>query len=124
MTSIDVNKLSHDLREKRVAEGLSFADLAEVVGVSASNLARIESKAVTPKPGTLMAIVRWLGVPVGSFIKSPHGNSEPIIYYPSMPMPDIVRDLLNADVTLSRRHAQALEKLFRAAYRELTGQGE
>lgn len=108
--TFDSNHLAAMVIAKRDSRGLR-ATAAEIGGVSASTLSRIEQGKV-PDLDTFLRLCRWLGVSADEFADSP-----------ASPAPgdngqraDIIAAHLRADRTLDRATARALERMVRLAY--------
>jgi len=117
--TIDISELGQHLKRKRELERLSLRDVARLTEVSAATLSRIENGAGVPDTQTLTRIARWLNVPLERVINTNAQNGEPVVYYPSEPIPDILEAHLRADPNLSAESARALAELFRVAYAAL-----
>jgi transcriptional regulator with XRE-family HTH domain len=95
---------------KRDGRGLR-ATAAEIGGVSASTLSRIEQGKV-PDLDTFLRLCRWLGVSPEEFtegppIKAAEDDGQRV---------DVIAAHLRADRTLDRATARALERMVRLAY--------
>lgn len=119
------------IRAKRRAEHLTLEQAAQASGVSAATLSRWErakpgaagleigSLPATPDTRTLAAITGWLGISLERML---HVSTPPpvehIIHHEGETTPDIVEAHLRADPTLDTKTADALSRLFRAAYEQ------
>lgn len=127
---LKLRELGEYVRRKRLDEKLSLRQVAEQVGVSAATLSRIENGVGVPDSSTLMRLASWLGIPLdrilrgvileeaGSQAPDTSQKEEPVIYYPTEPIPDIVEAHLRADRNLKPETAKALAELFRLAYKQ------
>jgi len=116
---IKISELGQHLKRKRELDRLSLRDVTKLTEVSAATLSRIENGAGIPDTQTLTRIARWLNVPLERIINPQQQNGEPVVYYPSEPIPDILEAHLRADPNLSAESARALAELFRVAYSAL-----
>lgn len=125
--ALDIVELGEYVKRKRQEEKLSLRQVAQNVNVSASTLSRIENGIGTPDSATLARLAAWLGMPLERLMKGSllgdageGGRSdvfmEPVIYYPTESMPNIVEAHLRADRSLKPEMAKALAELFRVAY--------
>jgi transcriptional regulator with XRE-family HTH domain len=131
--SLNIVELGEYVRRKRQDEKLSLREVARKVGVSAATLSRIENGIGMPDSATLARLASWLGVPLerlmkGAFLSGAKPDAasqspEPVIYYPTEPVPDIVEAHLRADRNLRPETARALAELFRVAYKQFAGKG-
>jgi putative transcriptional regulator len=62
----------NDVRERRVAKGLSQADLAQRLDVSRQTINSIETDRYTPSLPLAIAIARFLGVTVEEIFHADH----------------------------------------------------
>jgi DNA-binding XRE family transcriptional regulator len=129
MAELNVLELGEYVRRKRQDEKLSLRQVAMKIGVSAATLSRIENGIGMPDSATLARLAAWLGIPLerlmrGSFMSGAEpcaaagSGPEPVIYYPTEPVPDIVEAHLRADRNLKPETARALAELFRVAYKQ------
>lgn len=68
MRRFDAQALYRALDQQRVAKGLSWAEVARQVGVSAATLTRTRDGGRLEVDG-MLAMVGWLGVPVEDFVR-------------------------------------------------------
>jgi transcriptional regulator with XRE-family HTH domain len=68
MVRFDAKALYEALDECRRARGMTWAKVAAEIGVSATTIARTETGGRMEVDG-MLAMVRWLGVPVETFIR-------------------------------------------------------
>lgn len=108
--SFDSNHLAAMVIAKREGRGLR-ATAAEIGGVSASTLSRVEQGKV-PDLDTFLRLCRWLEVSPGEFTESP---ADPRTDESGQRV-DVIAAHLRADRTLDRETARALERMIRLAY--------
>ena len=72
MLRFDTKALHAALDAQRVARGLSWAQLAADIGVSATTLTRMRAGGRMEVDG-MLARVAWLGVPVETFVRGAPG---------------------------------------------------
>ena len=121
---INTAELGKAIKRRREELKLSLRDVADVVGVSASTLSRIENGTGRPDADNIARITQWLDMPVDRLIRGQAGaDVEPVIYYPHEPTPEIVEAHLRADKNLSAETANALSELFRVAYEQFSKPG-
>ena len=128
--TLNIVELGEYVKRKREDEKMSLRDVAKHINVSASTLSRIENGIGVPDSATLARLAAWLGIPLERLMKgSPIGEhltkeaadgdlTEPVIYYPTESMPNIVEAHLRADRKISPDMAKALAELFRVAYKQ------
>lgn len=129
--TLNIVELGEYVKRKREDEKMSLRDVAKRINVSASTLSRIENGIGVPDSATLARLAAWLGIPLERLMKgSPIGEhltkeasadggwAEPVIYFPTESMPNIVEAHLRADRKLSPDMAKALAELFRVAYKQ------
>jgi transcriptional regulator with XRE-family HTH domain len=118
-----VNTVELGLAIKRHREELklSLRDVADLTGVSASTLSRIENGTGKPDADNIARLSGWLDMPVDRVMKKQNSEEvEPVIYYPHEATPEIVEAHLRADKKLSPETAKALSELFRVAYQQFS----
>ena len=93
------------LDAQRNAQGLTWKDVAEQAGVSASTLTRM-SQGKRPDVDGLALLLAWSGLDASAFL--PSANSPE-------PLAQIAANL-RADRNLSSESAQALEEIIKVAY--------
>jgi transcriptional regulator with XRE-family HTH domain len=129
--TLNIVELGEYVKRKRQDEKLSLRDVAKNIDVSASTLSRVENGIGTPDSATLARLASWLGIPLerlmrGSLMETVYGESseqvEPVIYFPTESMPNIVEAHLRADRNLKPEMAKALAELFRVAYTQFATQ--
>ncbi len=119
---IDTVELGRAIKRHRETLEMSLRDVADVTGVSASTLSRIENGTGRPDADNIARLSQWLDMPVDRLIRGNEETVEPVIYYPHEPTPEIVEAHLRADRKLSPETAEALSELFRVAYQQFSKQ--
>ena len=104
----DVGGFHAALDAQRAAKGLSWKDVAEQSGVSASTLTRM-SQGRRPDVDGLALLLVWSGLDTTKFL--PQVNS-------AEPLAQIAANL-RADKNLSADSAKALESIIKVAYEQL-----
>jgi len=120
-------ELGQAIKRRREELGLSLRDVADVTGVSASTLSRIENGTGKPDADNIARLTGWLDMPMDRIMNkqsSAANEVEPVIYYPHEATPEIVEAHLRADKNLSPETANALSELFRVAYKQFSGTGK
>jgi len=129
--TLNIVELGEYVKRKRQDEKLSLREVATKINVSASTLSRIENGIGVPDSATLARLASWLGIPLERLMRGTllteaammDANEpfvEPVIYYPTESMPNIVEAHLRADKNLSPDMAKALAELFRVAYTQFS----
>ncbi len=127
--TLNIVELGEYVKRKREDEKVSLREVAKRINVSASTLSRIENGIGVPDSATLARLAAWLGIPLERLMKgSSIGEhltreasddwAEPVIYFPTESMPNIVEAHLRADRKISPDMAKALAELFRVAYKQ------
>jgi len=117
-------ELGQAIKRRREELGKSLRDVADVTGVSASTLSRIENGTGKPDADNIARLTGWLDMPMDRIMNkqaSSTSDVEPVIYYPHEATPEIVEAHLRADKNLSPETANALSELFRVAYKQFSG---
>jgi transcriptional regulator with XRE-family HTH domain len=96
------------LRAERHRRNLTLRDAARDIGVSAPTLSRIERGASKPDVATLEAVIEWLDLDRGAV----YGARDTA----STTTAEAVEKLLRADPRLDGASADALARIFLAAY--------
>lgn len=112
------------IKRRREELGKSLRDVADVTGVSASTLSRIENGTGKPDADNIARLTGWLDMPMDRIMNKQSSSAnevEPVIYYPHEATPEIVEAHLRADKNLSPETANALSELFRVAYKQFSG---
>lgn len=120
---VNTEELGRAVRRKREESGSSLRDVADVTGVSASTLSRIENGTGKPDADNIARLTNWLDVPMERIMGSPLGEGEDaraVVYFPSESTPEIVEAHLRADRNLTSETASALSELFRVAYAQFS----
>ena len=94
---------------QRVARGLTWKEVSEESGVSASTLSRM-SKGKGPDIDGLALLLSWAGLDAADFLKKQSNQTEPLAK---------VSAYLRADRNLNEPAASALEKILQVAYEQL-----
>jgi transcriptional regulator with XRE-family HTH domain len=118
---INTRELGQAIKRRREELKLSLRDVADVTGVSASTLSRIENGTGRPDADNIARLTGWLDMPVDRVMKM-HSTEdvEAVVYYPHEATPEIVEAHLRADKKLTPETAQALSELFRVAYQQFS----
>ncbi|PWT94921.1 MAG: hypothetical protein C5B55_02040 [Blastocatellia bacterium] len=120
---VNTEELGRAVHRRREELGLSLRDVANVTGVSASTLSRIENGTGKPDADNIARLTSWLDVPMERILSGRHPQSaaaNPVVYYPQEPTPEIVEAHLRADRNLTPETASALSELFRVAYAQFS----
>lgn len=120
---VNTAELGSAVRRRREQQGLSLRDVADVTGVSASTLSRIENGTGKPDADNIARLAGWLDMPIERVMH--HGqrgtsDPKPVVYYPHESTPEIVEAHLRADKHLTPQTAKALSELFRVAYAQFS----
>ena len=119
---INTVELGRAIKRRREETGQSLRDVADVTGVSASTLSRIENGTGKPDADNIARLTSWLDMPIDRVMnKTAAADVEPVIYYPHEATPEIVEAHLRADKNLTPETANALSELFRVAYKQFSG---
>ena len=103
----DVAAFHAALDARRAAQGLTWKDVAEQAGVSASTLTRM-SQGKRPDVDGLALLLAWSGLDASAFL--PSANSPE-------PLAQIAANL-RADRNLSPESARAIEEIVKVAYEQ------
>lgn len=119
---INTVELGRAIKRRREELELSLRDVADVTGVSASTLSRIENGTGKPDADNIARLTSWLDMPINRVMSknSASAEVEPVIYYPHEATPEIVEAHLRADKKLTPETAKALSELFRVAYKQFS----
>src|ERR1044071_1426268 len=120
---VNTSELGNAVRRRRESLGLSLRDVADLTGVSASTLSRIENGTGKPDADNIASLAGWLDMPIERVMHHGHNGStdpNPVVYYPHESTPEIVEAHLRADKHLSPQTAKALSELFRVAYAQFS----
>jgi len=107
------------IRAKRKENGLGLRAAALASGLSASTLSRLErgQSSSLPDAETLSKLSQWLGVSIEYLLVE---EERVPVGEPKLETPDIVRVHLRADKNLSPQTAEALARMFRTLYEEMS----
>jgi transcriptional regulator with XRE-family HTH domain len=72
MPRFDTAALYHALEQQRIERNMTWRQLADEVGVSVATITRTRSGGRMEVDG-MLALVRWLGVPVETFVREMPG---------------------------------------------------
>jgi transcriptional regulator with XRE-family HTH domain len=113
-TMIDVEALYAALDNKRKAQETSWRELARELEISPSTFSRM-AQSRRPDVDTFATLLRWLGMPAESFMRSTRkkggaAEEEPVA---------MVSSYLRSARNIEPEDAEALEEIFRAAYKRL-----
>lgn len=112
-THFDVEAFFAALDAHRQARKLTWKQVAEETGVSASTLTRM-AQGRKPDVDGLAALLRWSGLKAEAFVisgpKRRHGTAETLA---------MICSQLRADPHLTKEDAEALEAIIRVAYEKL-----
>src|SRR6267143_2694754 len=103
-SGVNTSELGTAVRRRREQQGLSLRDVADVTGVSASTLSRIENGTGKPDADNISRLTSWLDVPLERILGGRHlesDESQAIVYYPHETTPAIVEAHLRADRNLT-----------------------
>lgn len=108
--NFDVEAFYAALNSQREARGMTWKDVAIKSGVHASTLTRM-GQGKSPDANGLAALLTWAGLQANSFIRKTgvKGRNEP------EPLAQITA-VLRADPNLSKKSAEAIEQILKAAY--------
>lgn len=125
---VNTVELGRAIRRRREELNLSLRDVADVTGVSASTLSRIENGTGKPDADNIARLTGWLDMPMervmGGRTSSDGSETTPVVYFPHEATPDIVEAHLRADRNLNPETAKALAELFRVAYTQFSQPGQ
>lgn len=120
---VNTEELGSAVRRRREQQNLSLRDVADLTGVSASTLSRIENGTGKPDADNIARLASWLDMPIERVMhhgqRSP-SDPKPVVYYPHESTPEIVEAHLRADRHLTTETAKALSELFRVAYKQFS----
>jgi transcriptional regulator with XRE-family HTH domain len=118
---INTAELGNAIKRRRQEQEMSLRDVADVTGVSASTLSRIENGTGKPDADNIVRLTGWLDMPIDRVTnKQSGGDVEAVVYYPHEGTPEIVEAHLRADKRLTPETAKALSELFRVAYKQFS----
>src|SRR5882724_12347527 len=122
-SGVNTSELGGAVRRRREQQGLSLRDVADLTGVSASTLSRIENGTGKPDADNIARLTAWLDMPMERILGGRTGDAEeskPVVYFAHEPTPEIVEAHLRADRNLTPETAAALSELFRVAYTQFS----
>src|SRR5215467_10348043 len=112
-TTVNVDALYAALDTKRKTHDSSWREVARELDVSPSTFSRM-AQGRRPDVDTFATLLRWLGMPAESFMRGPSNRSdeaeEPVW---------MVSSYLRSAKNMKPQDAEALEDIFRAAYKRL-----
>ena len=113
-TRVDVDALYAALDSKRKTQGTSWREIARELEISPSTFSRM-AQGRRPDVDTFATLLRWLGIPAESFMRSTRKEpgrpeEEPVA---------MVSSYLRSARNIEPADAEALEDIFRAAYKRL-----
>jgi transcriptional regulator with XRE-family HTH domain len=111
-TTVDIEALYAALDNKRKTHGTSWREIARQLDVSPSTFSRM-AQGRRPDVDTFATLLRWLGMPAEPFMRgttAPAATEEPVA---------MVSSYLRSARNVKAEDAEALEDIFRAAYRRL-----
>src|ERR1700748_1898217 len=96
-------RIAAHLKERRLANGLSLADLAERSGVSRAMISKVERSAASPTAALLGRLCNGLGVTLSSLIANAEQTPSPLVRAKDQttwqdPVTGLTRTLILADV--------------------------
>ena len=113
-TQLNIEKLASLMRKRRGARGLRETS-KEIGNVSPSTLSRVEGGKM-PDMETFTALCDWLQVPPAELFKTTEDTD--------LNTPDMISIQLRADKKLDPAIANALASLVKAAYQDLSQNGD
>src|SRR5438105_2691910 len=120
---VNTAELGTAVHRRREQQSLSLRDVADLTGVSASTLSRIENGTGKPDADNIARLASWLDMPIERVMHHGHRTASepnPVVYYPHESTPEIVEAHLRADKHLTADTAKALSELFRVAYAQFS----
>src|ERR1700681_914440 len=125
-SGVNTSELGSAVRRRREQRGLSLRDVADLTGVSASTLSRIENGTGKPDADNIARLTSWMKMPMERILgaRRAEGEDAPaVVYYPHESTIEIVEAHLRADRNLTPETASALSELFRVAYTQFSRSG-
>jgi transcriptional regulator with XRE-family HTH domain len=113
-TTVDVEALYAALDSKRKAHETSWREIARELEISPSTFSRM-AQGRRPDVDTFATLLRWLGMPAESFMRSTRAESGA----PAQEPVAMVSSYLRSARNIEPEDAEALEEIFRAAYKRL-----
>jgi transcriptional regulator with XRE-family HTH domain len=117
---IDAIELGQRVRAKRRGKKLSLREAAEVLGVSAPTISRVE-RGHLPERESLLRLARWAGVRIDPVLhETARRARNTAVHSPDASTVEAIELHLRADKNLSDDDAEALSEMFRLAYDALS----
>jgi transcriptional regulator with XRE-family HTH domain len=113
-TTIDVEALYAALNSKRKAQETSWREIARELEISPSTFSRM-AQGRRPDVDTFATLLRWLALPAESFMRSTRDEGGAVAEEPVAMVSSYLRSARN----IEPEDAEALEEIFRAAYKRL-----
>jgi transcriptional regulator with XRE-family HTH domain len=113
-TTVDVEALYAALDSKRKAQETSWREIARELEISPSTFSRM-AQGRRPDVDTFATLVGWLGMPAESFMRSTRKEADATTEEPVAMVSSYLRSARN----IEPEDAEALEEIFRAAYKRL-----
>jgi transcriptional regulator with XRE-family HTH domain len=113
-TMVDVEALYAALDSKRKAHETSWREIARELELSPSTFSRM-AQGRRPDVDTFATLLRWLGMPAESFMRSTRKETGAAEQEPVAMVSSYLRSARN----IEPEDAEALEEIFRAAYKRL-----
>jgi transcriptional regulator with XRE-family HTH domain len=113
-TTVDVEALYAALDSKRKANDTSWREVARELEISPSTFSRM-AQGRRPDVDTFATLLHWLGMPAESFMRSTEGETRVTEEEPVAMVSSYLRSARN----IEPEDAEALEEIFRAAYKRL-----
>ena len=112
-TGVDAAELARRVRAKRAAQKLSLRAAADLLGMSAATISRVESGEHLPERDHLLLLADWAGVPLGN---NPRRRRNQLVHGDDATTVEAVELHLRADKNLDPDDAELLVQLVRTAY--------
>src|SRR5262245_33913150 len=116
-TTVDVDALHVALDAKRIENDWSWRDVAGHLKISPSTITRM-AQGRRPDVDTLATLLRWLGMPLESFMRTAKKKLSP-----QSPVA-MISSYLRATPNIDPKDAEALEDILKAAYKRLVEKRE
>ena len=111
----DAKAFYEALDSERRSRALTWKEVAEHAGISASTLTRM-AQGKRPDADGLAALCAWSGLPADNFVRS--------VYFKAKPEPlAMITTYLKSDRNLSTEAADAIDELVKATYERLRKKG-
>jgi transcriptional regulator with XRE-family HTH domain len=92
-SAVLVKALAHNLRQRRVEQGLSLSDLARKSYVAKATVSALESGRGNPTIETISALAHALGVPSGLLLAEPDASVQVVRANERVPAPGVAHDV-------------------------------